>query len=84
LGISGYFKKIFGQPPGKLKNLQAIATWEKAAPAAMVFIGDNQWDYEAAEKFGCQFIGVANPKNNWANAPFPIIKSLTEISGLIN
>jgi phosphoglycolate phosphatase-like HAD superfamily hydrolase len=82
-GIDKCFKDIFGQPGSKTDNLKKVLEKGSIVPEEMIFIGDSDWDYEAAKEVGCSFIGRANYWNDWKNEPFPLIVSLQEILGLI-
>lgn len=81
LGLKPRFKGIFGQPTKKIPNLERAMKAENITPQEMLFVGDSNSDYEAALKFGCHFLGLANSWNEWANEekPFPKIFSLSEI-----
>lgn len=81
MGISQYFKGVFGQPTKKVPNLERTMKAEKVNPEDILFIGDGKGDYDASKVFGCHFLGLANSWNEWANneTPFPKIFSLSEI-----
>lgn len=86
LGIKPCFKGIFGQPIKKIPNLERAMKAENVIPQEMLFVGDSNSDYEAALKFGCYFLGLANSWNEWANEekPFPKIFSLSEIKNYLD
>ena len=83
-GIRKFFKGVYGQPMSKLDNLKRAMEAEKTTPKEMIFVGDSDWDFEAAEKFGCHFVGLANSWNEWHDGkPFPIIRSISELRDII-
>src|SRR3989344_2001342 len=65
LGIREMFAGVYGRPFSKFDNLKSIANLLEAEPSSIVFIGDGRGDKEAAESFGCFFIGIANKNNGW-------------------
>ncbi len=81
LGIAELFKGIRGSSDGstKTERLHEIAAREGVAAREMVFIGDGEGDREAAEMFGCEFIGIANDINGWkGRTEFSVIDSVAE------
>lgn len=83
-GIHKFFKGIYGQPTSKLDNLKRAMQAEKVTPKEMLFVGDSDWDFEAAKEFGCHFVGLANSWNEWDHKkPFPIIRSFSELRSII-
>lgn len=85
LNLESIFKKVYGAPIKKIEALKAIADDEGAQPHELTFIGDGEGDREAAEIFGCQFIGLANNDNQWFQRKpgFLLIKSIAELSQII-
>ncbi len=81
LGIELYFKGVFGSSKKKVQNLQEIARLENARPKDILFIGDGDGDFSAAEEFGCGFIGIANEVNGWkvSEKSFRLISSLNQL-----
>ena len=81
LGIADYFKGIRGSSDGstKAQRLQEIAHAEGVTPEHMVFIGDGEGDREAAEMFGCEFVGIATDSNGWKERrEFTVLGSVAE------
>ncbi len=86
MGLGSYFKGVFGQPTKKVPNLERAMKSENCAPEEILFIGDGKGDFDASQIFGCQFLGLANSWNEWANeeTPFQKIFSLSEIENHLN
>ncbi|KKW35744.1 hypothetical protein A2852_01285 [Candidatus Adlerbacteria bacterium RIFCSPHIGHO2_01_FULL_54_23] len=81
LRIEEYFTDVLGRPRNKVENFKEIAARERAKPAEILFVGDGDNDYAAAQEFGCAFLGFANDWNNWAEAwkPFPVVSNFNKI-----
>jgi phosphoglycolate phosphatase-like HAD superfamily hydrolase len=93
LGIAGYFDGIYGSTKemtdtgtelpggGKIENLERV---EKAgfSRVEIIVIGDGVSDLEAAKKFGCRFLGIANKWNRWdeSRLDFEYVQNLTMVS----
>lgn len=80
-----FFKGIYGRPGTKVGNLQEIIVAEGVFANEVLFVGDMQSDYEAAQAGGCQFIGVRTKRNaTWHESqPFPVIGSLAELKDIV-
>lgn len=63
-GWSGYFAAVLGRPTDKVGNFTWIARREGIPASAMLFIGDQRSDYEAACAVGCQFLGYRSPESD--------------------
>jgi phosphoglycolate phosphatase-like HAD superfamily hydrolase len=57
-GLAGLFAEVHGRPAGKPEHLSAIAQRTGAAPHEIVMVGDGEDDRQAAQGFGCAFVGV--------------------------
>ena len=83
LGLTHYFEGVLGQPAKKTQNLDYVMQREDVLPREILFIGDGDIDYRAANEFGCQFLGLANTWNGWAtqkkNHSFQLIFNLSDI-----
>ena len=81
LGIDGYFVGMLGRPNSKIENFKYIVEKEGVEPSEILFVGDAESDYKAAQEFGCAFVGLANDWNKWKgeDARFPIVRSLAEL-----
>lgn len=81
MGLKPYFKGVFGQPMKKVQNLERVMMAEHLTPKEILFVGDSDGDYEAALKFECHFLGLANSWNEWPTEikPFQLIFSLNQI-----
>lgn len=58
-GLDGYFDNIFGSPDTKEEIIERELANGTIEPGA-VFIGDSQYDYDAAHRFGFDFIFVSD------------------------
>lgn len=84
LGLADIFKGVFGQPAKKTENIRRAIAAEKIQPSEMLFVGDGDGDYEAAQSVGCTFIGLANSWNKWVDAkPFPLVRDILEVESAI-
>ena len=85
LGLSEYFRGFYGRPNDKVTNLTLIAEREGVQPHHILFVGDAQKDREAAQGFGCHFVGFATAENDWSASPqsFPLIEDIAEIPELL-
>jgi phosphoglycolate phosphatase-like HAD superfamily hydrolase len=83
--IAHYFHGVFGCPSSKVENLKKVQARAKTDKKRILFIGDSDGDWKAAQEFGCDFIGVANDWNKWTpeTKPFPLIKSIAELPGML-
>ncbi len=87
LGIAGFFKMILGSTPepvggSKAENLRFILEKEGIGPDGMLFVGDSDYDAEAARECGCRFLGVSNRWNRWkaGEKPFPLVEDLRDVA----
>ncbi len=87
LGVYQYFCRTLGRPRSKVQNLEYVLISHNIKPTEMLFVDDSQAGYEAAQKVGCQFIGMRTKRNQlWNKNPqdFLIIKSLAELPSLLS
>lgn len=82
LGVTHFFIGLLGQPRSKVENLKIIAANHDISPTDLCFIGDGDGDWQAAQKVGCWFFGIANLWNRWTpgEKPFPLVASLRELA----
>jgi phosphoglycolate phosphatase-like HAD superfamily hydrolase len=72
LGISGYFKDVLGKSPGryensKIENLRIASSREGVPLGNVLYVGDAESDFRAAEKAGSQFVRFTGfPQKNLA------------------
>ncbi len=59
-GWTRWFRGVFGGPRPKEENLERVRVAEGLDPDAIVFVGDEVRDREAAEAFGCRFLGIGS------------------------
>ena len=63
------FRAALGGPASKHENLARIAEREALSPPRMVYVGDGPPDREAAESFGCRFLGYRAPAGDLRESP---------------
>jgi HAD superfamily hydrolase (TIGR01549 family) len=64
-GLSKYFKRVYGAPPGKGTLILKIIKDYNFTPKDIFFVGDSIDDYEGAKEAGVKFVGrVAQGKEN--------------------
>lgn len=83
LGITDYFKKIYGATNSKAENLTEILKSESLAPHEVVVVGDGENDVEAAQTVNTKFIGFSNDWNRWHEKHFPLVKTFYELENAI-
>ena len=64
-GINHYFEKIYGSPANKEENTSKVVSNMKK-PIIGLFFGDSKSDYDAAKKFGIDFVFVKD-YSEWEN-----------------
>ena len=82
LGLTLYFKEVYGRPGTKVQNMLSVISAESIKPDELLFVDDQQSGYLAAHEAGCNFIGIHTAKNKtWHQGthPFPIIYFLDEL-----
>lgn len=83
-GMDHLFAGVFGGPTGKVENLKAIVAHAGCESEAVLFVGDGEDDREAAESFGCPFVGVARPGGNRFAKDVAIrIEDLTSLDSIV-
>lgn len=67
-GLEGYFTAIFGSPDTK-DDILARERASGAMPDPALFIGDARYDFEAADRYGLDFLFVSNWSefSDWPN-----------------
>ena len=85
LDVEKYFKAVYGSSHTKVENFKTIAQREGVQATDMVFIGDGEGDRNAAQEFGCEFIGIATELNGWpvGMKAFPVVAALPDIEGCL-
>ena len=86
LGIGHWLSGVYGRPFTKVQNLEAIAADGVCSPnRAILFVGDSPNDYLAAKEFDCWFIGLIEPRNDWASKKqdFPVVTRTPEIESFL-
>lgn len=83
LGMSRFFRGVYGRPRSKTENLKRIMAETDAGPREIVMVGDGDPDREAAEAIGCRFVGIANDWNGWREREFPLIAHINQLLELL-
>lgn len=92
LGLSGFFKKIYGYPVDgscrtKADVLRLIMKDENnASPAQVLHVGDGLNDLAASKETGCGFLAVGNNENGWRKDKidgYPVITNLESIKDFL-
>ena len=84
LGIRGFFSGIYGRPDTKESALEKIFAKEKVSGSEVVFVGDADFDRNAAAAFDCFFIGIRNDFNGWTeNEEFVTVASVRDVAEII-
>lgn len=85
LGIRQHFKDVFGMPPTKEENLQAILGREGIGSQEVVVIGDGESDWRSARAIGTHFIAIANGFYDWKRetADFLIASGIKEAGAMV-
>lgn len=89
LEVNHLFDGIYGQPQSKNVNLIRSAKNSRTIADQILFIGDQDSDWQVAKQFGCHFVGIMNNWNNWRKGikDFPLIgavKDLPDFLGIID
>lgn len=80
-GWQGFFRGVYGGPRTKVENLHRVACQEALAPERLVYVGDGAVDREAAETFGCRFLGYGTPVASLGEGPLSrLVGELSERS----
>jgi HAD superfamily hydrolase (TIGR01549 family) len=74
--LKGYFLEVHGSPRKKWEICREIINRKKYNPQNCLFVGDAMSDYEAAQKNGICFLGIAKPGEG---SPFPGDTSMSSI-----
>ncbi len=76
LGLSSYFRKVFGRPTTKDDVVTAVLHEEDMTPGGIVLVGDATGDLETTERMGIRFIAVKNRWNSWpVDTVFPVVSA---------
>ena len=78
-GWSEYFRGVRGGPASKLANLQWIAAREGIGSGEILYVGDGAADRDAAEHFGCWFLGFEAPPYELPEGS-PLVRLVAEIA----
>jgi phosphoglycolate phosphatase-like HAD superfamily hydrolase len=74
IGLSSYFKNVFGRPTTKDEVVHEVVSAEGVIPEEIVLVGDAQGDFETAKRMRTRFVAVKNKWNSWdAEIAFPTL-----------
>ena len=77
--LYGYFKEIWGIPPGdKVSYIRHALEIEKAKPIECVYIGDMREDFRIAQHAGVMFVGRENTES-FAGLDIPVFPDMIGI-----
>lgn len=82
LGISHFFREVYGQETGKVEGLRtAMKIAGETHPQKVLFVGDAPTDYSVAQTVGTLFVGVATKRNKWVDGtePFPVVTAVYKL-----
>ena len=74
-----FFRGVYGGPRTKAQNLQTILELEKCQVQDILMVGDSQMDLDAAQEFGCDFLGIVIEKGRFSTPPNWAISSFLEL-----
>lgn len=81
------WRQAFGQVMGgaidKAECLRELASRLGVTAQEMVMVGDHQVDKSGADDFGCRFVAVLSPDNDFTEPPPLGLTDLTELSSLL-
>ena len=78
-GLHGYFKEVWGIPPGdKVGYIRRALEIEKAKPIECVYVGDMLEDFRIAQRAGVTFVGRENTES-FAGLDAPVFPDMTGI-----
>lgn len=87
LGIAIFFKNFYGQrnPNSKIENLERARSDTGISVEEILFVGDQDTDFQAAQKIGCQFVGIMNDWNKWreGDKTFPLISGAKDLPNFL-
>lgn len=82
-GMEHWFDGIYGAPTSKSDNLAAISAVCGVPYGEMLMVGDGETDRAAAEGFGCHFLGIRNPDNNFLRRPVHLVDDLHSLPAYV-
>lgn len=83
-GWQKHFRDVLGRPRTKVENLEKIMKREKIDSDAVVFVGDEQHDMNAALQYGCHFVGIHAVPSLFDPQPLHTINGISEIKNLLS
>lgn len=82
-GFKPYMSEIFGGPKTKEQHIEFLKTKYGLMSNEIVYIGDSQVDYDAANKSGCHFIGIGESSHRFSFEPSILLPDLTLLPSVI-
>lgn len=77
-GWTSYFRAVRGRPASKTENLERVMREERLPASSLLFVGDRQADFVAAEVVGCQFLGLESDESDFAEG-VPRLVALSDL-----
>ena len=82
-GQSPFFKGLFGSPDTKIQSLHRITNLLNLSKHNICVVGDGELDRASAADYGCSFIAVKNPFNNFLEKPEFVVSDMHELLALL-
>ena len=78
-GWCTYFRDVLGRPWTKIEILMHIMEQEKTCNLEVVFVGDEERDFAAAEEVGCWFVGFLHATSHFESSLVHRIRNLSDL-----
>lgn len=82
-GMTHFFKGIFGGHHEKVNNLKRAAAQMGVPLDRLIFVGDNEVDWQASRVAGCRFIGVLFDGDIKESNDYKVVRDLRDLGGLL-
>lgn len=80
--LLNYFDAIYGNEKNKIEHFEKIMKDNNLNYQEICFFGDSHSDYEVAEHFNCDFIGILTKRDDLKNVDCTKIKDYSEVINL--
>ena len=80
--LLNYFDDIYGNEKTKIEHFEKIMKDYNLNNQEICFFGDSHSDYEVAEHFNCDFIGILTKRDDLKNVDCTKIKDYSEVINL--
>lgn len=82
-GLSKYFTACYGYPDTKEEAISKVLSNLDAKPREVLVVGDGISDFLAAQRIGCQFVGLKNAFETLNGEKIPLVRDFYEFAELI-